>query len=314
MTILAVTMNPSIDVQYPLDHLTIDDVNRVTEVRKTAGGKGLNVARVLHCLNHPVVATGVLGGYFGKYLQGRLDKDGIKGDFAQIDGETRSCIAILHDNGDQTEILEKGPTLSAQDAENFLNHYRELLKTVELVTISGSLPGGLPTDFYAQMVHIGHEAGVPVFLDASGAALEAALKADDKPDLIKPNDSELGALIGEEVDRTNLPQLTKQLQHPLFDGVEWVVVSLGSKGAFAKHNRDFYQAAIQKINVVNPVGSGDSTLAGLAYATDKHEAPEEVLKSAMTCGMLNTMEAKTGFVDKSKFDEYYAKVTVNEQA
>lgn len=313
MTILAVTMNPSIDVQYPLDHLKLDDVNRVTTVRKTAGGKGLNVARVLHCLDHPLIATGVLGGFFGQYLSSQLEQDGIRGDFAQIDGETRSCIAILHDDGDQTEVLEKGPTLSADDAANFLQHYEELLKQVDLVTISGSLPGGLPVDFYAQMVALGHKAGVKVFLDASGAALEAALKADEKPDLIKPNDSELGALIGEEVDRKNLPQLAKQLAHPIFDGVSWVVVSLGAAGAFAKHNADYYQAAIPKINVVNPVGSGDSTLAGLAYATDKGESVEDTLRSAMTTGMLNTMEAKTGFVDKSKFDEYFAKVTVAKQ-
>lgn len=310
MTILAVTMNPSIDVQYPLDHLQIDDVNRVTEVRKTAGGKGLNVARVLHCLDHPIIATGVLGGFFGQYLQHQLEQDGIDGDFAQIDGETRSCIAILHDDGDQTEVLEKGPTLTAQDAENFLAHYNHLLQKVDLVTISGSLPGGLPVDFYAKMVHFGHAAGVPVFLDASGAALEAALKADDKPDLIKPNDSELAALIGEDVDRTDLARLQKQLQHPIFDGVEWVVVSLGSKGAFAKHGKDFYQAAIEKINVVNPVGSGDSTLAGLAYATDRREDPATVLKHAMVCGMLNTMEAKTGFVNKDNFADTEAKVTV----
>lgn len=313
MTILAVTMNPSIDVQYPLDHLKLDDVNRVTTVRKTAGGKGLNVARVLHCLDHPLIATGVLGGFFGQYLSSQLEQDGIRGDFAQIDGETRSCIAILHDDGDQTEVLEKGPTLSADDAANFLQHYEALLKQVDLVTISGSLPGGLPVDFYAQMVALGHKAGVKVFLDASGAALEAALKADEKPDLIKPNDSELGALIGEEVDRKNLPQLAKQLAHPIFDGVSWVVVSLGAAGAFAKHNADYYQAAIPKINVVNPVGSGDSTLAGLAYATDKGESVEDTLRSAMTTGMLNTMEAKTGFVDKSKFDEYFAKVTVTKQ-
>ncbi len=313
MTILAVTMNPSIDVQYPLDHLQIDDVNRVTKVSKTAGGKGLNVARVLHCLDHPLIATGVLGGFFGQYLAHQLEEDGIPGDFAQIYGETRSCIAILHDGGDQTEVLEKGPTLSAADADKFLAHYQELLKKVDLVTISGSLPGGLPTDFYAKMVALGHKAGVKVFLDASGAALEAALKADEKPDLIKPNDSELSALIGEEVDRRNLPLLAKQLAHPIFAGVSWVVVSLGAAGAFAKHDADYYQAAIPKINVVNPVGSGDSTLAGLAYATDKGENAEDTLRSAMTTGMLNTMEAKTGFVNKDLFDTYFAKVTVTKQ-
>ena len=104
--ILTVTMNPSVDTRYQLDELVIDDVNRVTP-EKTAGGKGLNVARVLGQLGDDVVATGLLGGHMGAYMAELMDANGIKNDFVPIKGETRICLNILH-AGNQTELLESG--------------------------------------------------------------------------------------------------------------------------------------------------------------------------------------------------------------
>ena len=105
--ILTVTMNPSIDTAYHIDHLVIDDVNRVVP-EKTAGGKGLNVSRVLVQLGDDVLATGLLGGHMGEFHADRMNDDEIPNDFTPIAGESRICIAVLHD-GNQTEFLESGP-------------------------------------------------------------------------------------------------------------------------------------------------------------------------------------------------------------
>ena len=107
--ILTVTMNPSVDTRYQLDELIIDDVNRVTP-EKTAGGKGLNVSRVLLQLGDDVLATGLLGGHMGAYMAELMDADGVKNDFVPIAGETRICLNILHE-GNQTELLESGQPL-----------------------------------------------------------------------------------------------------------------------------------------------------------------------------------------------------------
>ena len=295
--ILTVTLNPSIDVSYPLDHLKIDTVNRVKTVRKTAGGKGLNVSRVIHLLDHDITATGFIGGYFGKWLENQLDHDGIAHNFFPIDAETRSSIAVLHDGGKQTEILEAGPTIAPEDASAFLDHFDKLLDQTDLLTISGSMPQGLPEN-------------VKVLLDTSGATLKSALEAPVKPLLIKPNEEELAGLLNRPVDKTDYATLKQALTDPIFDGVDWIVVSLESAGAFVKHQDKFYHAAIPKIQVVNPVGSGDSTLAGLAMGIHDGKSDEDIMKTAMTTGMLNTMEAETGFVDPAKFAEYFAKVTI----
>lgn len=110
--ILTVTMNPSIDISYPLDELKIDTVNRVVDVTKTAGGKGLNVTRVLSEFGDSVLATGLVGGKLGEFLVEHIDNQ-VKKDFFSIQGETRNCIAILHGDN-QTEVLEKGPEVLEQ--------------------------------------------------------------------------------------------------------------------------------------------------------------------------------------------------------
>lgn len=309
--ILTVTMNPSIDISYPLEHLKIDDVNRVDKVSKVAGGKGLNVSKVINLLNCDLLATGITGGYFGKFIEKQLFDLDLPYKFYHIDQETRSCIAILHDGGKQTEVLEAGPTLTEADGDKFLDHFKGLLNDASMVTMSGSLPRGLSSDYYAKMINLAHEAGKKALLDSSGQSLKDALTA--KPDLIKPNETELQQLLGTKIDLDNDDSLKTALSNPLLDGIEWIVVSLGARGAFAKHGNKFYEARIPKIHVESPVGSGDSTLAGMAVAMDEGKAPEDVLRYGMTTGMLNTMQAKTGWIDPEKFSEYYEKVTVTEK-
>lgn len=307
--ILTVTMNPSIDISYPLDLLQLDTVNRVAEVSKTAGGKGLNVTRVLSEIKDPVAATGLLGGRTGQFILDHLG-EGIEERFFEIGGDTRNCIAILHE-GKQTEILEKGPTISEKEGQGFLQHYRHLIDQVEVVAISGSLPAGLPVDYYASLVKIAREAGKPVVLDCSGASLEAAIQADVKPTVIKPNNEELSQLLGKEVSK-NVEDLKEILQDSLFDGIEWVIVSLGANGAFAKHGDVFYKVDIPMIDVVNPVGSGDSTVAGIASGLYHHESDADLLKKANVLGMLNAQEAQTGHVNMGHYDALYQQLIVKE--
>ena len=192
--ILTVTMNPSIDTRYQLDKLVIDDVNRVTP-EKTAGGKGLNVSRVLLQLGDDVLATGLLGGHMGAYMAELMDADGVKNDFVPIAGETRICLNILHE-GNQTELLESGPQIVPAELEAFTAKFAELAAKADVVTLSGSLPRGVDAGYYAELVKIAEEAGAKVLLDTSGASLEAALESDAKPELVKPNLTEINGLLG----------------------------------------------------------------------------------------------------------------------
>ena len=308
--ILTITLNPSVDIAYQLDTFHLDTVNRVENVQKTAGGKGLNVTRVLKQIGEDVVATGFIGGEIGSYVKKQLTRNDIKNSFVEIGNETRNCIAVLHD-GKQTEILEQGPTIQEHEALNFIEHLEIILNNVDVVVISGSLPKGLANNYYVKIIELCKKCGVAVVLDCSGKALKNVLESQQKPTVIKPNTEELSQLIGKEVT-DDIQELKSVLSGQLFQGIDWIVVSLGAKGAFAKHKDKFYRVKIPKIKVVNPVGSGDSTVAGIAAGL-VHALPEaELLKNATVLGMLNAQEERTGYVNLVHSESLYSQIEVEE--
>lgn len=308
--ILTVTMNPSVDISYPLDTLKLDTVNRVSTVSKTPGGKGLNVTRVLSEVGEDVVATGLVGGKLGDFIKEKLDQAGIGNQFFDISGDTRNCIAILHE-GLQTEILESGPSIAPDEAPAFLQHFKELSKDFDVIAISGSLPAGLPSDYYATVISLANANQKKVVLDCSGQALQDVLDQSEKPFVIKPNTEELAQLVGREVT-DDIEDLKATLNQDLFNGIEWIIVSLGAKGAFAKHGDKFYRVRIPKIEVVNPVGSGDSTVAGIASALVQGFSDADLLKRANVLGMLNAQEEMTGHVNMSNYEMLFNQIQVEE--
>lgn len=307
--ILTVTMNPSVDISYPLEFFTLDTVNRAVEVHKTAGGKGLNVARVLADFGEEVGVTGLIGGSNGSFLLSQLEET-IKADFFAIEGNTRNCIAILHE-GNQTEILEMGPTVTATEATTFLSIFRLLLLDASVVTMSGSLAKGLLESYYIDLISLANDSHKDVVLDCSGKALEAVLKSHYKPRVIKPNIEELSQLLQKTVPE-DIETLKEILSDSLFAGIEWIIVSLGKNGAFAKHKETFYTVDIPTIEVVNPVGSGDATVAGIASALAHGLSDEDLLKRANAFGMLNAQEPQTGHINPDNYKQLFDKIKVKE--
>ena len=306
--ILTVTLNPSIDIAYQLPALHLDAVNRALETHKTPGGKGLNVTRVLKDSGDAVKSTGLLGGKTGEYLLDQLTLAGIPTAFYPIQDDTRNCIAILHE-GKQTEILEAGPLVSAEEYRGFVKHFASLVKSSDAVVISGSPARGIPANCYARLTAIAKEANIPVILDCSGLPLKEALGPQGKPYAIKPNTDELRDLLGKEIPKD--PRVLKEvLLDPLFDGICWIIVSLGKDGCFARHNHNFYHVQIPKISVVSPVGSGDSTVAGIASGIVHRMCDEDLLRHANTLGMLNAQEKETGRVNMNNYQELFRQITV----
>lgn len=308
-TILTVSVNPSVDIAYHLDTFQLDTVNRTKKVYKTAGGKGLNVARVLQQLSACTLITGIIGGTLGDFLIQQLDKNQIPHQFFSINAEIRNCIAILH-AGKQTEILEAGPTISLKECREFTKHFIELLDRVDMVCISGSLAKGMPADYYVELIENCAKKGIPCLLDCSNEALVQALQAPVKPALIKPNLEELSQLLQISFSENFESEIIQALNQPIFADVEWIVVSLGKDGALAKHKDQFYRVKIPQIPVVNPVGSGDATLAGLAYGLSKEWMDEEILRLGNVCGMLNAQENETGKINVQQLADLKEKIQV----
>ena len=309
--ILTVTMNPSIDTAYSLDHLAINDVNHVAP-HKTAGGKGLNVSRVLVQLRDQVLATGLLGGHMGALLSDLMKEDNIPNDFTPIAGESRTCLSILHE-GNQTELLESGPVVSEEELNTFIAHFTKLVEKASVVTMSGSLPRGLPANTYATLVAIARQNNVPVLLDTSGTSLKAALVIDTKPTLVKPNLKEINGLLNTSFASNETDKLMDTLtQDNRFAGIEWVVVSMGKDGSIALHNGKRLRAHSASIKAVNATGSGDSTIAGFAHAIAGGADEKTTLKIGNVCGTLNAMDLQTGHLKMDSWDDIFTHTTVEE--
>ena len=253
--IVTVTLNPALDLTYAVDTLVPHGTHRVATVTERPGGKGLNVARVLQALGEPVLATGLLGGATGDRVGQLLTGEGVRSSFVRIAGETRRTVAVV-DNADATGFWEPGPTVTAAEWSLFVAEFRELLGPATVVTLSGSLPPGLPIDAYATLIALATAAGVPTVLDTSGPALLAGLRAT--PSMAKPNIDELGALLS----RRPGPQGLADAVRGLATGP--VVVSRGSAGLLAITADEVWECAPPVAVAGNPTGAGDACVAALA--------------------------------------------------
>lgn len=306
--ILTITANPSVDISYQLEKFNIDDVTRTSDIEKHAGGKGIHVGYVLKELGTKPVHSGFAGGKLGEFIEEGLEDRGQEARFVKIKGDTRNCIAILHE-GKQTEILEVGPTISKKEEEEFLNKLDQISEGCHIINISGSLPKGLTSDFYKEIIKYAKKHDKFVSVDTSGKTLKDMINAEEKPDLIKPNETEIADVLGRKIGKKDLKEI---LQEEPFKDIPYIIVSMGKDGAMVKIKDKIYNAKVPKVEAVNPVGSGDSSLAGALFAIDEGKSDEEIIKTSMTCGLLNVLTEEIAHIEIDKFDKYFEEIKVEE--
>ena len=299
--ILAVTMNPAIDKVYSIDNFAVNKIFRPKAMTATAGGKGLNVARVARILGEKVVAAGLIGGGTGEFINNQLQKDGIISKFVPINGETRICINILDEkNGTSTEVLEPGPAVTSDEYRIFLERFGKIIIDCDVVTASGSLPRGVPAGFYRELIRIAKSMGKMFLLDTSGEYLKEGIK--EGPFMVKPNHHELSQVIGQDI--SSKEDCIKALNYLREAGVNFPVITFGEKVCTAALPDGMYHFYAPPVKVVNAVGSGDSFIAGCAVALSRGKEPVDVIRLGMACGMANTQFFKTGMVSRELVDRF----------
>ena len=292
--ILTVTLNASIDKLYLLERVVPETVMRVREVHNTPGGKGLNVSRVARKLGEPVTAMGFIGGFNGQYLETMLRETGVVPCFTHVAAETRSCINCWDLSDDRsTEYLEPGAAVSKQDVERFLADFDAQLPKADIVTISGSVPAGVPLDIYARLIARCHALSRPVILDTSGRLLTESVTA--APTLIKPNEDEIGLLTGETPpDEAQRVSALKALNAR---GITYAVLSLGADGALLAHNGQCWHGRPPRIVPRNTVGCGDSMVAGFAVGLARKLTIGETFRMALAVSAASALSLLTGDFD-----------------
>ncbi|MGI6117308.1 MAG: 1-phosphofructokinase [Bilifractor sp.] len=306
--ITTVTLNASIDKAYHMNEAIENGrVMRVAYCSNTAGGKGLNVARVVALCGSDVRATGLVGGYNGSYLESLLDADGIRHGFGHVKSETRSCINILDPKYGSTEYLEPGRKIEAEEMRNFLDRvFPEQIEESDVVVFSGSAPEGAGKDIYARLIEKARGNGRKVILDTSGDLLIEGMKAG--PDLVKPNQEELGALFHVTIESEE--EIIRYGEKLHRTGIPFVVISLGGNGAVMICEKGVFHAKSPKIQVVNTVGCGDSMVGAFAVAFERNMDPQEALKFAVSVGSANAMSPDTGNFDPEVQKKLFSETTV----
>ena len=305
--ILTVTLNSSIDKLYLMESIRPETVMRVKEVHNTAGGKGLNVSRIAAGLGEPVVATGFTGGFNGRYLESLVSGPMIRCAFTHVSGETRSCINCWDlSSGHSTEYLEPGEPVTSEDVSRFMNDFLRELPASDCVVISGSMPKGVPEDFYCRLIRHCRKANIPVLVDTSGSRLVSAVK--EKPFFIKPNEDEIVQLTGRPF--SGLEDAVCSLQKLHDEGIPNVVLSMGAEGALLACSEGIFRGRPPKITPRNTVGCGDSMVAGFAAAFSRHAPVPEGFRMALAVSAASALSLLTGDFDPADYERIYPEVSI----
>jgi 1-phosphofructokinase family hexose kinase len=311
--LLSVCLNPAVDLTYRLTtSLIVGDSHRVASVSERAGGKGINVARVLHQLGARTTVLAPIGGANGRSVRTALAATGIGATLVELEGETRRTVTAV-DERSATVLNEPGPTVSRSELSELIEAYRSLLDDtgpdqVELVILSGSLPPGPTPDTYRTFTEIAEKQGLPVIVDAEGPALQLCLEA--RPYLVKPNLAELARTLGAPVrDRAEIVASGHRL---LGLGARNAVISCGKDGLIAVTEDRTWAAVGQEQIAGNPTGAGDALVAALALGAVRGEPWPEVLRTGVALSAAAVAAPLAGEVDPTEAARLHLGVVVEE--
>lgn len=307
--ILTVTLNAAIDRTVAVPNFRLGQRHRAVESRTVAGGKGVNVARALKLLGRPVIATGLVGGSTGTRIVERLGEESILNDFTRIDGESRTNLAVIDPTtGEQTEINERGPQVSPEEVDRFIEKLLYLAQGATMCVLAGSIPPGCDPDVYARLVSELKSLGVISVVDTDGEQMRAALRAE--PAVVVPNVLEAEEAVGYEFNDAGDRAMGLQDLIELGAGEAIVTSADGCVAIIGEgHERRAYEVEIDQLEPISAVGSGDAFLAGYVAARYEGLSPSECLVLGVACGAESTQHFGAGTLDPREVDRLVQKVT-----
>ncbi len=304
--ILCITPNPAIDRTVMLPSLVVGNVHRAGKVFVAAGGKGLNVARAIRILGGEPLCMGFTGGHSGRLLADLAQSEGLNSCWTWTESETRTCTIYVTPSGDATVVNEPGLPVQPGDWIRLGEDVRSNLGSGSLACISGSLPPQSSAEQWQGFFRMLVAAGKQVWVDTSGAALNAVL---DCPGVcVKVNGHEIGASLGFAVD--DLTSARRALTILSERGPRACVVTLGAAGALLAAAEGRWYAQAPRVPVVSSVGSGDSFLAGLVTALDGGRDWAQALRDAVTAGSANALSAGGGRFTLQEFESVREQIQI----
>lgn len=308
-SIVTITLNPALDVFTVVERVVPMDKLRCSAPELHPGGGGINVARVAHRLGVDVLALFASGGATGQRLRQMLDAEQVPAAALPIAGETRESFSVHEQaSGNDYRFVLPGPALATDEWQACLDRLAALPSAPQFLVASGSLPPGVPEDFYARLARWGKARGCKVVVDAAGPALEAALA--EGVYLIKPSRRELAGLTGVELD-TPHAQLAACRRIIGAKQAEVVALSLGEQGALVASAQGIWRAPALHVQVKSTIGAGDSFLAGLLTGQLRGGTMAEALRHAMAAAGAALLSSGTALCTRAEVESLLPGVKID---
>lgn len=307
MNIATLTLNPTIDIAYNVQELRHTDKLRVPAQQTDPGGGGINVARVFVRLGGNARCVYLTGGSTGIALDAMLDLHQLVREPIVISGSTRVSTTILeHESGHEYRIVPSGPEVTEKEWQACLDRVASL--RCDYLVMSGSLPRGVPADFYARSTSLAKEQGIRCILDTSGDALKQGV-ANGGLELIKPNLKEFEQLVGRRL--TNRNEISRVAQQYARDGkARLVAVTMGEDGGILASKDEILSLNAPEIETASAVGAGDSCLAAMVHGLASGRTDADAFKLGIAAGTAALISAGTGLASAEDIQRIYQRLTL----
>ena len=301
--ILTICPNPSIDCTIELDSLNVGMLNRIGNKIETYSGKALNVAMGVARLGEKSFSTGFMFDLHSKLFEKSLEQNGVEHKFVYNQGSARVNYKIIDKKSMLTEINDRGDEVSRTKQIELINLVKELSALADVVVMSGSLPKGVPAEFYNEVLSV-VPSSVKKIVDTEKENMLQATKQELF--MVKPNLRELEAFSGQEV-RTR-QDMIKAAEKYLNLGVKNVLISLGADGALLTNGTNSYFCKSANVAVNSTVGAGDCMVAAACVELIRGADMEELLRSSVAAGTAAITTSGTNLFYKDKYLEIYSKI------
>ncbi len=299
-----ITLNPALDRTVFLSEFNTGALNRTKSTVMAAGGKGINVSRMLHSLGCEGSAFAFCGGENGRILRSLCEIDGIDCAFVESECETRMCIKIIEDSSRCTEINERGGPITKEESDKFFSFVESSAAADDLWIISGSFPPGVDNGVYNLLTSMLKSHGCSVVLDCDGIALENGLRAN--PTLIKPNMAELSALVGYGVDSVEKAIYAAKCVY-VQNHVD-ILCTMSEMGAVYVGKHGVYRVDAPKVDVKGFAGAGDCFLAAYLHKYSLGCDICECLSFASAAAAAKVELSGTAVPDMAEIEKYTDRV------
>jgi 1-phosphofructokinase len=307
--ILTVTLNPMLDKTVEVENLARGRTHRATHVGMVVGGKGVNVARQLHLLGVPTVATGCWGGPVGTMLSGLLSAEGVPHDFVEVASTTREGVTYREPDGTWTAIFEPPHTVAPAEADALVAKCVALLPRTEWLVCCGSSPCSAADDVYARIIGAARRAGKASALDSYGKAFRLGVEA--LPQMVKVNADEYRQTFGGRLETDE--EFGVALRRFEGMGIRYAIITDGPRPTYATDGAEWWKILPPAVRPVNSTGSGDSMIAGVLAMLEAGEGFARALVRGTAAGAANAQMWEVSCASRAEIAALEGGVSIEKQ-